>query len=78
MVGLHASALSKLVVVGGTLTIAIADACHDALGIHLSEESEHVHTGREVWKSIFATFLPKFTFALLSKVPVFLFEASFT
>ena len=30
----------KLVVIGGILTIAIADSFSDALGIHVSEESE--------------------------------------
>jgi len=31
------------------LTIAIADAFSDALGIHVSEESENRHTHREIW-----------------------------
>jgi VIT1/CCC1 family predicted Fe2+/Mn2+ transporter len=74
MVGLHAFTGSKMVVVGGILTIAIADACSDALGIHLSEEAESVHTGREVWESTAATFLAKFAFALLFTVPVLLLE----
>jgi VIT1/CCC1 family predicted Fe2+/Mn2+ transporter len=74
MVGLHAFAGSKLVVVGGILTIAIADACSDALGIHLAEEAEHVHSGREVWESTIATFLTKFAFALFFTVPVLLFD----
>ncbi|HID20408.1 MAG TPA: hypothetical protein EYP28_05685, partial [Methanophagales archaeon] len=39
MVGLHSGTHSKLVVIGGVLTIAIADAFSDALGIHISEES---------------------------------------
>ncbi|MBW2265656.1 MAG: hypothetical protein JRF28_05735, partial [Deltaproteobacteria bacterium] len=33
MVGLHSGTHSKLVVLGGILTIAIADAFSDALGI---------------------------------------------
>ena len=40
MVGLHSGTHSRLVVLGGILTIAIADAFSDALGIHMSEESE--------------------------------------
>ena len=39
MVGLHAGTHSRLAVIGGILTIAIADAFSDALGIHISEES---------------------------------------
>jgi len=51
MVGLHSGAHSKLVLIGGVLTIAIADAFSDALGIHMSEESENRHTTRETWES---------------------------
>jgi hypothetical protein len=41
MVGLNSSTNSKLVVIGGIMTIAIADSPSDALGIHVSEESEN-------------------------------------
>jgi len=40
IVGLHSGTHSKLAVIGGILTIAMADALSDALGIHVSEESE--------------------------------------
>ena len=76
MVGLHSGTHSKLVVLGGILTIAIADAFSDALGIHISEESENKHTSKEIWKSTFSTFLSKFVFALTFVVPVLLFELS--
>jgi hypothetical protein len=49
IVGLHSFFGSKLVVIGGVLTIAIADAFSDALGIHVSEEAEMVHTSKEIW-----------------------------
>ena len=74
MVGLSSGTHSKLVVIGGILTIAIADAFSDALGIHISEESENVHTAREVWEATIATFLAKFIFALTFIVPVLLLE----
>ena len=74
MVGLHSSTHSKLVVIGGILTIAVADAFSDALGIHISEESENVHTQKEIWVSTIATLLSKFIFALTFIVPVLLFE----
>jgi len=70
MVGLNSSTQSKLVVIGGILTIAIADAFSDALGIHLSEESENVHTPREVWEATLSTLFFKFIFALTFVVPV--------
>ena len=74
MVGLHSGTHSRLAVIGGILTIAIADAFSDALGIHISEEAEHVHTEAEIWASTIATFLSKFFFALTFMIPVFLFE----
>ena len=44
MVGLHSGTHSRVIVIGGILTIAIADAFSDALGIHISEESKNVHS----------------------------------
>jgi len=76
IVGLHSFSGSKLVVIGGILTIAIADAFSDALGIHVSEEAESIHTDREIWESTLTTFLAKFLFALTFMVPVFLVDLS--
>jgi len=70
MVGLHSGTGSKMVVLGGILTIAIADAFSDALGIHVSEESENVHTTRQIWTATIATFMAKFFFALTFIIPV--------
>lgn len=50
MVGLHSGTHSKLVVAGGIVTIAVADAFSDALGMHVSQESENQHSSREIWK----------------------------
>ncbi len=71
MVGLHSGTGSKTVVLAGVLTIAIADAFADALGIHISEESENVHTTRQIWNTTIATFMTKFFFTLTFIVPVF-------
>lgn len=73
IVGLHAGTHSKLVILGGILVIAIADALSDAMGIHISEESEQKHTTKEIWESTTATFLSKFLFALTFIVPILLF-----
>jgi len=70
MVGLHSGTGSKIVVIGGILTIAIADAFSDALGIHVSEESENIHTTRQVGGATMATFMAKFFFALTFLIPV--------
>jgi VIT1/CCC1 family predicted Fe2+/Mn2+ transporter len=75
MVGLHSGTHSRLAVMGGVMTIAIADAFSDALGIHISEESENVHTPKEIWAATIATFLSKFLFALTFLVPIFLFTS---
>jgi len=76
MVGLQSGTGSKLVVLGGVITIAIADAFADALGIHVSEEAENVHTTKQVWISTVATFLAKFLFALTFVVPILLLSLS--
>jgi len=76
MVGLHSGTHSKIAVLGGILTIAIADAFSDALGIHISEESENKHTTKEIWESSISTFFSKFIFALTFIIPVLLFELS--
>ena len=74
IVGLNAGTHSKLVIIGGILVIAIADALSDALGIHISEESENHHTNREIWESTIVTFLSKFIFALTFIIPVLFFQ----
>ena len=73
MVGLQSGTNSQLAVIGGVLTIAVADAFSDALGIHISEESENRHTKKEIWSSTLSTFLTKAIFASLFIVPVLLF-----
>jgi len=76
IVGLYASTDSRLVVLAGILTIAIADAFSDALGIHISEESEGTHTSKEIWQSTISAFLTKFLCALTFAVPILLFSFS--
>ena len=74
MVGLNSGTHSQLVVLGGIFTIAIADAFSDALGIHMSEESENKHTTKEIWMSTIATFSTKFLTALTFAIPILLFK----
>ncbi|NGX63746.1 MAG: hypothetical protein KR126chlam6_01160 [Candidatus Anoxychlamydiales bacterium] len=59
MVGLFASTNSRGVVLGGILTIAVADSLADAVGMHFSEESEGIHTNKEIWLSTLFTFVSK-------------------
>lgn len=74
MVGLHSGTHSKAAVVGGILTIAIADAFSDALGIHVSQESENEHPKKHVWEATITTFLSKLIFALSFILPVLFFN----
>lgn len=74
MVGLYSGTQSKIVVIGGILTIAIADAFSDALGIHISEESENIHSTKEIWEATTATFLTKAVFAMTFVVPILFFN----
>lgn len=76
MVGLHSGTHSTPVVIGGILIIAIADAFSDALGIHISEESENKHTTKDIWESTLFTFSSKFVSALTFIVPLLLFQLS--
>lgn len=71
--GLDSSTGSRLVIISGILTIAVADAFSDALGMHISAESENHHSVREVWEITFTTFLSKLIFAATFLVPFLLF-----
>lgn len=74
MVGLHSSTDSKFVVIGGILTIAIADAFAESMGVHFATESETKITKKEVWESTFFTFLCKFIFTTIFIIPVLIFS----
>lgn len=74
MVGLEAGTNSKGIVLAGILTIAIADSFSDALGIHISEESENHHSPKEIWASTLSTFIFKFLIAITFTIPVILYD----
>ncbi len=76
IVGLHAGTHSRMVVIGGIITIAIADAFSDALGIHVSEESENIHTHKEIWTSTLSTFAAKFLCAISFLIPLLILPLS--
>lgn len=73
LVGLEAGTGNKGVVLGGIITVAIADALSDSLGMHISEESA-AQGQRSVWEATFATLLSKFVFALTFILPVALLD----
>jgi VIT1/CCC1 family predicted Fe2+/Mn2+ transporter len=74
MVGLHAGTHSIAAVAGGIVTIAIADALSDALGMHVAQESQNRYTTREIWLATGVTFATKFAVALTFLIPVFFFD----
>jgi VIT1/CCC1 family predicted Fe2+/Mn2+ transporter len=73
IVGLHGTTNSSLIIIGGILTIAIADAFSDSLGIHISQESDNRST-KDIWESTVSTFLTKFFFAMTFIIPVLLLD----
>ncbi|MGI9590825.1 MAG: hypothetical protein ACR2P8_05615 [Myxococcota bacterium] len=74
VVGLAYGTESRLAVIGGIVTIAIADSFSDALGIHVSEEAEGVHSKSEIWMATAATFCSKFVTSASFLVPILLLE----
>lgn len=76
IVGLYAGTRSKLAVVGGIFTIAVADAFSDALGMHVHEESENQHTPQQIWAASGATLVSKLVTSLSFLVPLLTLELS--
>jgi len=71
IVGLHSGTHSRIVIIGGIITIAIADAFSDSIGIHICEESEGKH-----WESTISTLLSKFTFSISFILPILFLSLS--
>ena len=70
IVGVNASTSSRLAVIASIVAIAIADAFSDAVAMHVSEESESIHTKKDIWEATMATFLTKFIFAMTFVIPL--------
>ena len=70
MMGLHAGTHSRTVVIGGIVTIAVADAWSDALGIHIAEESKSNGNVSKISESTIAIFVAKFLIAMTFVAPV--------
>ena len=70
MIGLYSGTNLKSVVLGGILTIAIADSMSDALGIHISQESDKRNSIKEVWQATISTLVVKFFYSSLYILPV--------
>ncbi len=75
MIGLNSGTHSKLAVIGGILTVAVADAFSDAFGMYISEKSGNKgSTEKGLLEASLATFLGKLLFAGTFFIPVLLFD----
>jgi VIT1/CCC1 family predicted Fe2+/Mn2+ transporter len=74
LVGLHSGTHSRIAIVGGIATIAVADAFSEAFGMHVSQESDPRATTAQIWLAAGATFATKFVFAVSFLVPVLLLD----
>ena len=74
MVGLYSGTYMKSVVIGGIITVAIADAFSDALGFHVSREIDDPKLKTVIWLSTASSFFFKFFFILTFIIPAALFS----
>lgn len=74
IVGLHSGTHSKLAVIGGIVTIAIADSMSDALGIHIAQESDAATSNRDIWIATAVTLVSKMAMAMTFMIPMLVFE----
>jgi VIT1/CCC1 family predicted Fe2+/Mn2+ transporter len=69
IVGLNAGTHSTLAVLGGILSIAVADGLSESTAMHVSKKSESKHLGY-IWESTFATLIAKFIVTMTFVIPV--------
>jgi len=77
IVGVNASTSSRIAVIAAIVAIAIADAFSDSVAMHVSEESEGVHTRKDIWEATLTTFLTKFILALTFVIPIWFVPLDF-
>lgn len=73
MIGLDSATNSVMVVIGGIITISVADGLSDSLGMHISAESNKKNSKSSLLKIALATFFTKLIFGLSFLIPIFLF-----
>lgn len=67
----------KMVIIGAIMSIAIADSVSDAVGIHVSEESDRTKDSKHIWMATFWTLLSKFFITASFLLPILLFQLPF-
>ena len=74
LIGLSSTTQNKTIIIGGILTIAIADAFSDGLGVHISQESDKKKKERHIWRATFSTFFTKIIIGLTFLIPIIFFS----
>lgn len=69
IIGLDVGTQSTKIVLLGVLTIGFADGLSDAIGIHISEESDN-QSKKKIWSATISAFLSKLFFALTFVIPL--------
>ncbi|MDD5417441.1 MAG: hypothetical protein PHW96_00955 [Candidatus Nanoarchaeia archaeon] len=72
-IGVYYSTSSLLAVIAGIISIAVADAFSDSLGMHISEETM-TKSQKGVWKTTISTFVAKLLVAMSFLIPVLFFD----
>lgn len=71
--GLAAGTHSKIAVIGGIVTIAIADSFSDAFGMHTAEESSESNQNH-IWTTTGVTLIAKLVLSSTFLIPVLIFD----
>ena len=69
IVGLYSASSDRLAIIGGIVTVSVADALSDALGEHISEESKRHPVARDVRNITISTFVTKLLIGLSFLIP---------
>lgn len=77
VIGLNFGTHSKLAVLGGILTISIADALSDGFGMYISKEEENPDNQKSLWGETIGLVFSKFIITLTFAAPVLLFNLDF-
>jgi hypothetical protein len=66
----------RVIVVVGLLVAGIANSLGNAAGFHVSEETEGIHTRKEVWLSTMLSFIGTFAVTIILLLPLLFFGLS--
>ena len=73
LIGLAATG-NKIFTELGIIVVGIADALSDAAAMYVSEESEYVHTKKQIHKTAFFTFLGKIITLVILIIPLLVLD----